>query len=509
MGLLDESLNDDRKIEIDRELEREELTIEDLRDMRSEELIERIDDVVPYMRELTLTTHENDDIVREVCDIYTDRLYKTLESTPELDEKIEFICHYARIQEVCPTDMLDREDVFRLPSFNDTDRYFDERYGASSMSATAKDLNEYERFADYRQGLLDVMEERGMKDPMLSYAIKNIGDDERINHVITEDDRLLEPCLNGFIRSLSDDERASFLPLPVDEDRRTELSVDEAFARTLLEHPPVHEIPRDREAELLSDKFEVIAEARGMEDDRYFREALMDMREEEERGEGSIFKVNELNDYMINFMDSLTTEERMYLIPRDAAESEKMYEQYGTEFCRTINGYANLNDEMLDRMADLLEDRKCLEVMAGPGLLSACLQERGIDILATERDTPDMNAYATLRDLPTLCEVQYMDALDAIREHGEDIDVLVMSWPPYNDPIASDCVSLLYEVNPKAEILYIGEGYEGCTADDIFFLTTEYIHSPLCDAVNEAKGESNSGGWAIHDQVEMRKPSFK
>lgn len=478
MSLLDDVLNEDRGLERDREL------IEDLRDMRTEELISCIDDMVPYVKSLTEQGHENDAIVNEVCNIYSN-IYQGSESNEEVDDKIEYLCHFARINGVCPTELEENREVFENTERHEgkISEFYDEKYGETGLSSILRDANEYERFANAMQGLLDVLEERGIHDPTLSFAIKHLNDEMKLNEEIANEDRLLEPCINGFVRSLTDSEKESFLPLPVDEGRRTAPEVDEYFREVLEKYPPCHDKDKLYRSDLdafFADKIYNIGRARGMAEDERFQQEVRDLREmamfngadrlQQQKEHGAyVDRLFEVSDYMTNFMDSLTREERMSLIPENKWEAERMGMEHSTAFCREINGYANLNNQMLDKLSEYLEGHKCLEVMAGTGMLSAALQERGVDILATDKSAPEHNDYGEIRGIPSLCDIKEMDALDAIREHGVDIDYLVMSWPPYNDPIAANCIETLYEVNPDAKILYIGEDYGGCTADDRFF----------------------------------------
>ena len=52
-----------------------------------------------------------------------------------------------------------------------------------------------------------------------------------------------------------------------------------------------------------------------------------------------------------------------------------------------------------------------------------------------------------------------------IKKHGKDFDILLISWPPYNDYAINEAIQ---HWGAKKEILYIGED-DGCCANEEFF----------------------------------------
>lgn len=202
------------------------------------------------------------------------------------------------------------------------------------------------------------------------------------------------------------------------------------------------------------------------------------------------------------YIKSLSVSEKIQLIPQTKRESDTLSSTYGLykdDILRPITGYANINAEMMDRMSDYLKDKKCLEIMSGNGLLSSQLQQRGVDIIATEKYNPKDNGYIPLKNQEAFCDVKYIDALDAIKEYGKDIDILVMSWPPYGNEIASQSAELLHDINPSAQILYIGEFSGGCTADDRFFNITEQVLDIDVEKIDSAHTQI----FGLHDYITL------
>ena len=147
------------------------------------------------------------------------------------------------------------------------------------------------------------------------------------------------------------------------------------------------------------------------------------------------------------------------------------------EFLRSLSSSLMLRDIMkglagcvlptqkwVTPLAKWLEGKKCLEIMSGCGSLAKALQDKGIDVTPTDNfKEHTYDSWATNLWTP----IENIDCLDAISKY-KDVDIIIMSWPYVNDT----CVKVLRkmrEVNPKAQLLYIGEGYDGCTACDEFF----------------------------------------
>lgn len=213
--------------------------------------------------------------------------------------------------------------------------------------------------------------------------------------------------------------------------------------------------------------------------------------------------------YVSAFIKSLTPEEKISLIPRNGSETRDILYGRGDYYSytkiddlyRPIYGYANLNHEMMDRLADSLQGSRCVEFGCGNGILSRMLQDRGVDVTPVDIGGIKDNHYGTLKNNIPATEITYMDARDYLRQNDEKIDYVILSWPPYDNPMASDICELLLEKSPDTQIVYIGEGSGGCTADDRFFELTEFAMDQK--GIDEADEQHISFG-GIHDYIELR-----
>jgi len=133
--------------------------------------------------------------------------------------------------------------------------------------------------------------------------------------------------------------------------------------------------------------------------------------------------------------------------------------------------YGNFTPEFLDELAEILRDRKVLEVFAGNGFLASLLSSRGIDIQATSQFTGhDGHEFGMYH------HVIEMDASDAVLSLGSNADVLLMSWPPADEGATKAALAW----GDDRPIVFIGEisrfdegmaGLGGC-ASDLFFEIT-------------------------------------
>lgn len=130
-----------------------------------------------------------------------------------------------------------------------------------------------------------------------------------------------------------------------------------------------------------------------------------------------------------------------------------------------------------------INNRKCLEVMAGRGILSYALKQKGVNIITT-----DDFSWHTKEEFKqwnnSITEIEKIDAIEAIKKYGKEVNIVIMSWP-YMDNTAYQVLKTLYEVNPFVYLVFIGEHWGGCTADDEFFQHFEEIEDENFQVVNE------------------------
>lgn len=93
-----------------------------------------------------------------------------------------------------------------------------------------------------------------------------------------------------------------------------------------------------------------------------------------------------------------------------------------------------------------------LDPFAGSGFLVKGLREAGIPAIATDD-------YSWNYDGPS----EKLDALDAVRKYGHEIQTVVLSWVPYESTIDMEIYDLFQKSFPWVNVLVISEGPGGCT----------------------------------------------
>lgn len=109
----------------------------------------------------------------------------------------------------------------------------------------------------------------------------------------------------------------------------------------------------------------------------------------------------------------------------------------------------------IQKIAQFIGNRTCLEVGSGQGLWAALIRDTdvGARFIATDANPPE-NPFT---------EVARLKAVRAIRTYPE-AQVLMLCWPPYHTRMASDALRTF----THNHLIYIGEQKSGCTGDDAF-----------------------------------------
>lgn len=160
-------------------------------------------------------------------------------------------------------------------------------------------------------------------------------------------------------------------------------------------------------------------------------------------------------------------------------------------------GFYIVSEGFIENTVNFFGKSRILEVGAGSGFLSACLQSSGMDITPTDAHITD-NRYG-FKKLYT--EVLEEDSVKYLKNNRDNFDTVLMSWPNYSSTFAYNIVKNMV---PGQTLIYIGEGYGGCTADDNFF---EYMekHAEVLEIETNKFNESSFSWASIHDRVQIFK----
>lgn len=180
--------------------------------------------------------------------------------------------------------------------------------------------------------------------------------------------------------------------------------------------------------------------------------------DENERVEEDIKALEEIENIF-----NLYTNKKFPIDISDRLSDNSSVLEYKTDITKIV-GFTLITDNLLYNLSSLLYGNKCLEIMSGNGALAKGLKDYGVDIIAT--DNYEMEDFFN-KDLWT--DIENIDAVEAIEKYGKDVQFVLCSWIPYYKSIGYESIKKLYEVNPNAIFICIGEDIGGCTADDNFF----------------------------------------
>jgi len=137
------------------------------------------------------------------------------------------------------------------------------------------------------------------------------------------------------------------------------------------------------------------------------------------------------------------------------------YSRARTE-CTERGMWAIVDQVWTRELADWIGQRRVLEIMAGRGWLAKALAACGVRVIATDNGEWD-GSHA--QAVPVFA-VRPFAALEAVKTFGNEVEVLLVSWPPCGDEAICRAAEAWGGDRP---IIYIGESCGGRNAPEDFF----------------------------------------
>ena len=113
-------------------------------------------------------------------------------------------------------------------------------------------------------------------------------------------------------------------------------------------------------------------------------------------------------------------------------------------------------EKIIKEMADFINGNIALEIGTGTGLFAYLLRNQGVQIIPTD-----------IKSNGTFLKVIQCDAVDAVNKF--DANVLITIWPPYLSSMAYNSLKSFH----GNKIIYVGESWHGCCANDDFHALLE------------------------------------
>lgn len=183
---------------------------------------------------------------------------------------------------------------------------------------------------------------------------------------------------------------------------------------------------------------------------------------------------------------------------------QDMQNPYLEEFiqCNGADMFSSMDDrtELTNRYSfsvpteEALEEIKgfstsIVEIGAGGGYWAGLLLEMGVDIIAFDNHSWAREKMRFAVSVGKWFDVEKAD-LEVITEHSNR--TLMLSWPPYNDPMAADTLKAYMRAG-GTKLVYIGENINGCTGDELFhrilhkfWNLDKYVEIPQWGGIHDA-----------------------
>lgn len=191
----------------------------------------------------------------------------------------------------------------------------------------------------------------------------------------------------------------------------------------------------------------------------------------------SLLKQNIIPDSYPNFISSVD-----YILYIFENQETYLTRSFFTEFSWPL-----VSKDWINELLPLFKGKKVLEIMAGNGMISKALIDNNVDCITTDDFSWKIDKAWTY--------VENLSAIDAIEKYGNEVDILLCSWPPMSDSMYK-CLLKMRNVNPNLVLIYIGE-LGDCCANEKFADKCIIINNPYIQNAN--KKFKSWGG--IHDRI--------
>jgi len=160
------------------------------------------------------------------------------------------------------------------------------------------------------------------------------------------------------------------------------------------------------------------------------------------------------------------------------------------------------SEKSINYMKQFIGGELALELGSGNGLWAKLLKDSGLNIIPTDPAIWSLDSTYNPNKEDKYIEVEKINHIQAIEKY-HDANILIFIWPSYDENYAAEAVELF----SGNKIIYIGEGKNGCTANDRFheLLDDEWrlVYSDGCEVnKNESNKSYEIDRWtAIYDKI--------
>lgn len=149
----------------------------------------------------------------------------------------------------------------------------------------------------------------------------------------------------------------------------------------------------------------------------------------------------------------------------------------------TYGIWSYVNAPFAKALADYLNGAPVLEIMAGNGYISKGLRNNNSN---QQIYTTDSQAWVQENETGKhpVTKIEKLDASDAIKKYGEQVDYVIMSWAPDKGESDWEVLQLLRQDYPDIKFLVIGEK-DGATNSKKFWQEAQLSQDAALQKVNQ------------------------
>lgn len=140
-------------------------------------------------------------------------------------------------------------------------------------------------------------------------------------------------------------------------------------------------------------------------------------------------------------------------------------EFYSKQVCNSIGIWGPCWKSFCKQLSEYIGDKKVLEVGCGNGLLALGLEYYDTKIIPTN-ENPNKFDFNT-SNIKINNRIEYLEAKEAIKKYKDEVDYVLISWPPYEKPMLEEVFNLCNRY--KLKLIYIGEEEYGCNGSESFW----------------------------------------
>ncbi|MCF6515272.1 SAM-dependent methyltransferase [Lactobacillus sp. S2-2] len=181
-----------------------------------------------------------------------------------------------------------------------------------------------------------------------------------------------------------------------------------------------------------------------------------------------------------SLLNKTEKESKWEQLSNDLPKLENNLRNFRDYLSETYGMWAYISSLFVSHLANYVDGKKGLEVMAGNGYISKGLKEHHQDIIATD-DLSWVKENETGKHLVT--KVENLSAMEAFEKYKDQIEYLIMCWSPDGIEIDVELLEAIRNYHRDIPLIVIGEK-DGATNSKKFWNIANFIDDAKINELN-------------------------